>query len=220
MIAIREFAHAPLLLTLVLSTFGLNAVAVIFQTWGYIIATPTAAGLGYGLDLRVEDIALFVSLYSLFSFIGGLVTGRALRTVRPGWVTIAIFVIAAAGYAIALLSFTNVTGFAIGAGLIALAGGSVYGLVYTMVAFNAPRERQASTAAAVTVGGNVGGALIPVIWLTVLNSSATYVDGAPVYSAGALGTVFALSIIVALLMVGIGVLLLRVRQPSAPQPTR
>jgi hypothetical protein len=181
-IAIREFRSAQLLVSLLIATVGVNAIVSIFAIWGYVIATPSSAGLGYGLGLKAGDVSVFSAVFSLGSFVGGYLTGVAFRRLSPGVVTMAVELVGALGYVIAALSLSSTLGFGLGVLLLALSSGGQFSLTYNLVARTALPARQASTAAAVTVGTNIGGGLLPVVMMAALNASATFIDGAPVYS--------------------------------------
>jgi MFS family permease len=119
----------------------------------------------------------------------------------------AVFAVCAVGYTVAAFGLSSAVQFGIGVLILAFASGSGYALFYNLVAQTVTPQRQASTAAAVTVGMNIGGAILPVVIIAILNSTATFAGGVPVYAVGGVQLVFLLPAVLAVLLVGVGAVL-------------
>jgi predicted MFS family arabinose efflux permease len=208
-IAIREFKYFPLLCVFLLAFIGFAAGNTVFSFWAFVIATPSEAGLGYGLGLQASDISLFTALFSVASFTGGFTVGRALNKRWPGAVSICVFTLMAIGYAIAAFSLSSPVAFGVGVLVLAFAAGGAYGIYYNVVAQTVTAQRQASTAAAVTTGMNVAGAIFPVIMFAILNANATYVAGTPVYTVEWVRFAFLVPVALSVLLIGLSVALVR-----------
>jgi predicted MFS family arabinose efflux permease len=208
-IALREFKYFPLLCAFLLAFIGFAAQNTVFSFWGFVIATPADAGLGYGLGLGVSDVGLFNALFSVASFAGGFTVGRLLQKRWPGKVAAAFFAVLGIGYAIAAFSLSSAVGFGVGVFVLAFAAGGNYALYYNMVALTVVAERQASTAAAVTTGMNIAGAIFPVVMFAVLNSHATFADGVPIYPLEWMRFVFLVPVGLAVVLVILSLTLVR-----------
>lgn len=180
-ISLRQFAYPPLAITFMFAFVGIAVSPAIYSFWSFVIATPASAGLGYGLGLAAESVTIFTAIFSLGSFLGGLACGIALRRLSPGTVALFTFLLSTVGYTVTAFSLTHAIAFGIGAFVLAIGSGGAYAIVYNLIARVVVPERQASSAAAVTLGTNIGGAVFPVAIFAVLNGTASSIDGALVY---------------------------------------
>jgi MFS family permease len=183
LIAIREFGYPPLAITFFLMVFGIVGGTLITSFRSYVVLTPASAGLGYGLGVPAANLGFFTAINSLGTFIAAFTIGGLLRRVQPPVLLIVATITLAIGYVVAILSIGSIAGFLVAMLLVGLASGSIPAITYNVVARTVTARRQASTAAAIAVGGNIGGTITPVILLTAMNGAAAFVNGTPIYSA-------------------------------------
>jgi MFS family permease len=208
-IAIREFKYFPLLCAFIFAFVGQPATIALFSFWGFVIATPPEAGLGYGLGMNAGDVGLATAIYSVGSFLGGFSAGRAINKRWPGVVAMAIFGLLAVSYVLVAFSLSTPLAFFVGVILLGLAGGGGYAFFYNLVALSVPAERQAASAAAINVSLNIGGAVFPVVMFAILNANATVVEGGLTYPLEWMQFAFLVPVALSVLLVILGAALVR-----------
>jgi MFS family permease len=215
MIDLRELADLRLTVALVFGAIGIALV-----TWYYVLMPLVALtpGAGWGLGLSPDGESNIAALYTAGGFVAGFLVGRSLARFRTASVGICSMIAIALGYLIATAGLTNSVVFGIATFVIGGCSAAVYGVAYILVIETVTPERQATTSAIVTLGGNLFSAILPVVIYAIMNSLAKATATGLVYPASAIRT--GELIPVGLAVVGLGcTLVLRLSRVSTkPEP--
>lgn len=206
-IDLREFASFPLLVTFLFSLLGTSA-----GIWFFVINTTVALSpnlAGWGLALEPETASIFAALFTLGSFIGGITVGKLLGRISAATVGAFVIVFQIVGYLVALPGLNDAFLFGVAAFLIGISGGGIYAVVYNLVVLLVEVHKQATMSALVTVGANVGGAILPVVIFAFMNSNMTVVGDVPVYSLGAMQFALILPAILGVCLLALSIILRR-----------
>jgi MFS family permease len=207
LIDLREFTHFPFLVTFLFSALGTTA-----SVWFYFIANTVAltpAGNGWGLGLEPKQATLFTAIFTLGSFLGGIAVGRALMRIPVPTVGAFVQATLALGFLVAVFGLSNSVLFGIAALVVGAAAGGTYVVTFNLAILVVEVHKQATMTALVTVGANIGSAILPVALYTYLNSTSTLVAGAPLYSLGSMQVAMLVPAVMALIVLAFAVALRR-----------
>lgn len=169
-------------LTLAYAAVAIGVVSFFFLIIPTVVLHPAT---GWGLGLDASALSLFVTLFSLGTFVAGFFVGKAMERIRVPFVGVGILVVEATGFFLAAAGLTNPLLFGIGAFLIGTAGGAGIAVSYTMVMHVVRPELQATTSALASLIGNLWAAIMPVVIFALMRAaSPTPVDGVVDYSYG------------------------------------
>lgn len=180
MIDLREFKHFPFLVTFLFALLGTSA-----SIWFFVINTTVALTpntQGWGLGMTPEQASIFAALFTLGSFLGGLAVGPILSRIPAPTVAAVSPVFLVIGFGIAAVGLSNPVLFGLAAVLVGLSSGANFAVMFNLLVLVVDAQKQATMAALVTVGSNVGGAILPVAIFAYLNSAATFTEGMPLYT--------------------------------------
>jgi MFS family permease len=210
---LREFKHFPFLVTFLFSLLG-SAISVWFIVINTTVAlTPNTGGWGFGQS--PEQASIYFALFTLGSFIGGLAAGPVLARIPAPAVAAGVQAIVVVGFVVAAFSLADPVLFGVAAILLGLSGGANFATVYNLVVLVVETHKQATMASVVSVGGNIGSAVLPVILFACLNSTATIVDGAPLYTLDGLQMTMFICAAIGVVMVVLAVALSRSQRSRA-----
>jgi MFS family permease len=180
LINLREFRHFPFLVTFLFSLLGTSSTIWFFVINTTVALNPTSDG--WGLGMTPEQASIFAALFTLGSFCGGIAAGPILARIPAPIVAAFVQTFLVLGFTIALFGLANSTIFAVAAFVIGISGGANYSLIYNLVVLVVDAHKQATMAALITVGANVGGAILPVAIFAYMNSNTVLVGGVPNYT--------------------------------------
>jgi MFS family permease len=206
-IDLREFKSFALVVTFLFSFLGTSGGIWFFVINTTVALTPNVSG--WGLGLQPESASIFAALYTLGAFLGGIAVGKLLGKFSAATVGALIMLCQVAGFISGLAGLANSTLFGLAALLVGVGGGGTYAVVYNLVAILAEPHKQATMAALVTVGANIGGAVLPVAIFAVMNSNMSTVGQTPMYSLGAMQFAMILPAALALVLVVLAIALRR-----------
>lgn len=214
LINLREFKHFPFLVTFLFSLLGTSAAIWFFVINTTIALAPNTGGWGFGM--QPEQASIFAALFTLGSFCGGLIAGPILARVPAPVVGAVVQSVLAIGFVIGFFGLANPVLFGVAAFVIGISGGANYAVIYNLVVLVVDVHKQATSAALITVGANVGGAILPVVIFAVMNSTALVVGGFPVYTLSAMQFAMLAPAFLAVVLVGFAIALQISRRSRVP----
>jgi MFS family permease len=184
LIQIRAFRRFTFTSTVMFSFLGTTAATFFYIFMATVILTPASAGLGYGLSQSVLQYSYFAAVYTGFTFVGGVIAGPLLNRFSAPTIAIVAQIITIVAWLVAVAGIHSVPVFFVAAGLIGLGSGINIATTFNLVVLVVEKHIQASMASVVTVGNNLGSAILPVLIFAYLNSTAVKVGSSFVYTVG------------------------------------
>ncbi|MFF2027104.1 MFS transporter [Streptomyces sp. NPDC058171] len=192
----------PVVTTLITQFAGQAVIALQFVMLSFIVQTPIALGLTYGLGETAGFMARITTPAGVASVLMGLLVGylaerRGARL--PNWIGFALM---AAGSLFLAFSHKEFVPILLGYLIYAFGGGLISAAIPNLVIAATPVRLQAVTASTVNVVGSLGSAVAVQIGFAILALNiATVIDGSPIYGGSGFTVVYFLA--AALAVVGL-----------------
>jgi len=184
----------PIVTTLITQFTGQAVIALQFVLLSFIVQTPIALGLTYGLGETAGFMARITTPAGVASVLMGLLVGylaerRGARL--PNWIGFALM---AAGSLFLAFSHKEFVPILVGYLIYAFGGGLISAAIPNLVIAATPVRLQAVTASTVNVVGSLGSAVAVQIGFAILALNvATVIDGSPIYGGNGFTTVYVLA---------------------------
>ncbi|MEV0354824.1 MFS transporter [Nocardia sp. NPDC050697] len=181
----------PVLTTMVAQFSAQAVIALQFVLLSFIVQTPVALGLTYGLGETAGFMARITTPAGIASVLMGFLVGYLAERRGARLPGIAGFVLAIAGSLLLAFSHAEFGPILIGYLVYAFGGGLISAAIPNLVIAATPVRLQAVTASTVNVVGSLGSAIAVQAGFAILGLHiAAVVDGAPIYGDIGFTTVY------------------------------